>query len=170
MEKSKLSWFDASYKKLKSNIVNKNTLKYSLSRSTYNGLTNLDFFQDVVERTLIKTGVENLDENTFVSMFWTTFKLQKMQAFASRNPRSKIHQNYVAIDESFDVADQSSSNLDTVILINAINKKHHEVVSPFLEGYTLAEISRSLGVSGSAVSQKYKKEVSLIRKTFNINN
>jgi hypothetical protein len=167
MSSQSLSWFDPTYKELRTKVLSYSKLREGLKLSTYNSLTVLDFFHDVVEQSMRVVDITSTDKLSFTKVFWTTFKLQKMKAFSKKDPRSK---SLLSFDDKYDLVDDSFVDIDAQILLSKVSPQKYQVISSFILGNSLAEISRELGVSRSAISQKYKKELVKIRGDFSIKN
>ena len=155
--------FDKVYRELQ-----KERRGFFLPRTRHYYLERQDFFHIVVEKALkyIKSSdLEVVTEEQFVSIFWTTFRWQRL-ASHDKTKASQEYKNFVSRDEH-EVAEQSDTpvDLDLKWMVEEIDKSF-PTIQYINKGYSFTDASKHFGITGRGVSKRYHKEVENLKKRY----
>lgn len=163
--------FEAVYNKLKTTALKINS--GNNGDGTYYYLEQLDFFHDVLERTLNymdRNRVER-DENSFLSIFWTSWKLARMQRYNKRDPRMNqdLKTEYFdtlyaedGIDKEYLLGSEQPVDLDRNKVVGIL--KRYETASLIFAGYNYTQGGHKQGVSNNTFKKRYLKELKRIKQ------
>ena len=153
--------FNLTYKELKSK-----TLK---NRDTHTGiyhyLQTIDRFHDVIEKTIIYFEKrEMIEQNDFISIFWTAWRFSTLQNYRNTNPKSQelIKTTYVDgfENEGNLYGINYQPDLDQQELIKKI--RNCPTVNIIMEGYSIKEAGEMVGITREGYNKRFRKELKKI--------
>ena len=155
--------FELTYKELKTKAL-KNRDNHT---GIYHYLQTIDRFHDVVEKTIkYFKDTNQIDQNDFISIFWTAWKFSNLQNHGNRNPKSQelIKTTYVdGFEDSYEgnlYGINYQPDLDQKELIRKI--RTCPTVNNVMEGYSVKELSEKEGITTMGYYKRYHKELKKI--------
>jgi len=171
--------FEVLYKKLK-----KRTVTDFIASSGYYYLTWDDFYHDVLIKAMkyVETHFENttIDEDTFLSIYWTTAKYRKMQT-TNKDKKNSEHKNFKQFShiQSNEETGKVASKLwyrveseNSVCPVDVDQKMFDSLVSDqfptikkVLSGYNFVEGAKEASISPRGYGKRFHKEVEKLKRT-----
>jgi len=156
--------FEKVYKKLQ-----EHKRGFFLPRTKYYYLERQDFFHIVVEKALKyieKSDLKEVSEDQFISIFWTTFKWERLNSHNGTKPAQE-YKNFISRDhEVVHELSDKPIDLDLKWMVEEIDDKY-PTIKMINTGHNFTTASKLLGISNRGVSMRYHKELEKLKKNYN---